>query len=130
MYLMKKKDEVLGIFLKWKKMIETQTGKKIKRLRSYNGIEYTNDPFMKVCEEEGMVRHFTIRKTPQQNGVAERMNRTLLEKVRCMLSNAGLGKQYWAEAVTYACHLVNRLPSSTLEGKTPMVVRSGKPARD
>ena len=58
------------------------------------------------------------------------MNRTLLEKVWCILSNAGLGKQYWAEAVTYAYHLVNRLPSSALEGKTPMEVWSGKPARD
>ncbi|KAL5865755.1 hypothetical protein ACOSQ3_003269 [Xanthoceras sorbifolium] len=129
-YLMKKKDEVLGIFLKWKKMIETQTGRKIKRLRSDNGTEYTNDPFMRVCEDEGIVRHFTVRKTPQQNGVAERMNRTLLEKVRCMLSNAGLGKQFWGEAVTYACHLINRLPSSALEGKTPMEVWSGKPATD
>ncbi|KAL5776174.1 hypothetical protein ACOSP7_009100 [Xanthoceras sorbifolium] len=63
-YLMKKKDEVLGIFLKWKKMIETQTGRKIKRLRSDNGTEYTNDPFMRVCEDEGIVRHFTVRKTP------------------------------------------------------------------
>ena len=129
-YLMKQKNEVLEIFLKWKKMIETQTGRKIKRLRSDNGTEYTNDPFMRVCEDEGIVRHFTVRKTPQQNGVAERMNRTLLEKVRCMLSNAGLGKQFWGEAVTYACHLINRLPSSALEGKTPMEVWSGKPATD
>ena len=46
------------------------------------------------CKKEGISRHFTVRDTPQQNGVAERMNRTLLEKVRCMLSNAGLGKQF------------------------------------
>ncbi|GKC65935.1 retrotransposon protein, putative, ty1-copia subclass, partial [Tanacetum coccineum] len=61
----------------------------------------------KFCEDEGIVKHFTMRHTPQQNGVAERMNRTLLEKVWCMLSNVGLGKEFWAEAVTYACHLVN-----------------------
>ena len=88
------------------------------------------DPFLQVCQDEGIVRHFTVRDTPQQNGVAERMNRTILEKVRCMLSNAGLGKQFWAEAVTYAGHLVNRLPSSALERKTPMEVWSGKPATD
>ena len=58
------------------------------------------------------------------------MNRTLLEKVRCMLSNAGLGKQFWAEAVMYASHLINRLPSAALNGKTPMKVWSGKPAND
>ena len=50
------------------------------------------------------------------------MNRTLLEKVRCMLSNAGLGKQFWAEAVMYASHLINRLPSAALNGKTPLEV--------
>ena len=129
-YTMKTKDEVLGVFLKWKTMIENQTGKKIKRLRTDNGGEYKSDPFFDVCQEYGIVRHFTVRDTPQQNGVAERMNRTLLEKVRCMLSNAGLGKQFWAEAVTYAGHLVNRLPSSALERKTPMEVWSGKPATD
>ncbi|KAG8479441.1 hypothetical protein CXB51_029725 [Gossypium anomalum] len=129
-YTMRTKYEVLEFFLKWKTMIENQTGKKIKWLRTDNGGEYKNDPFFDVCQEHGIVRHFTIRDTPQQNGVAERMNRTLLEKVRCMLSNAGLGKQFWAEAVTYAGHLVNRLPSSALERKTPMEVWSGKPATD
>ena len=58
------------------------------------------------------------------------MNRTLLEKVRCMLSNAGLSKQFWAEAVMYASHLINRLPSSALNGKKPFEVWSGKPTND
>ncbi|KAE8664954.1 hypothetical protein F3Y22_tig00112738pilonHSYRG01227 [Hibiscus syriacus] len=129
-YPMKTKDEVLGFFLKWKKMMETQTGRKIKRLRTDNGGEYKNDPFLKVCEEEGIVRHFTIRGTPQQNGVAERMNRTLMEKVRCMLSNAGLGKEFWAEALVYACHLINHLPSTTIGGKTPLEKWFGVPATD
>ncbi|GJR03668.1 retrovirus-related pol polyprotein from transposon TNT 1-94 [Tanacetum coccineum] len=83
-----------------------------------------------IHKTQGIVRHFTVRHTPQQNGVAERMNRTLLEKVRCMLSNAGLGKEFWAEAVTYACHLVNRLPSTAIDGKTPFEKWYGKPATD
>ena len=58
------------------------------------------------------------------------MNRTLLEKVRCMLSNAGLGKQFYSEAVTYTHHVVNRLPSSTIGGKTPVEVWSRKPTTD
>ena len=58
------------------------------------------------------------------------MNRTLLEKVRCMLSNAGLGKQFWAEAVMYASYLINRLPSAALNGKIPLEVWSGKPIND
>ncbi|KAE8725113.1 hypothetical protein F3Y22_tig00009009pilonHSYRG00067 [Hibiscus syriacus] len=129
-YPMKSKDEVLQIFLKWKNMIENQTGRKIKRLRTDNGGEYKSDPFFDVCHEYGIVRHFTVRHTPQQNGLAERMNRTLLEKVRCMLSNAGLGKAFWAEAVTYTGNLINCLPSSTIGGKTPLEVWSGKPATD
>ncbi|PAM64485.1 hypothetical protein CEJ63_19730, partial [Acinetobacter baumannii] len=98
-------------------MIETQTGRKIKYLRTDNGGEYCSKSFREVCQDAGIVRHFTVRHTPQQNGVAERMNRTLLEKVRCMLSNAGLGKEFWAEAVTYACHLINRLPSTAIGGR-------------
>ncbi|KAH9726184.1 hypothetical protein KPL70_008163 [Citrus sinensis] len=123
-------DEVLKIFVKWKKLVETQTGRKIKVLRSDNEGEYTSDPFLQVCQNEGIKRHFTVRHTPQQNGVAERMNRTLLEKVRCMLSNAGLDKKFWAETVSYASHLVNRLPSAAIEGKTPMEMWSGKHAQD
>lgn len=93
-YTMKSKDEMLYCFLNWKKMIETQTCKKIKRLRTDNGGEYRSDPFDKICQDEGIVRHFTVRNTPQQNGVAERMNRTLLKKIRYMLSNVILGKQF------------------------------------
>ncbi|KAH9697268.1 Integrase catalytic domain-containing protein [Citrus sinensis] len=81
-------------------------------------------------ENEGIKRHFTVRHTSQQNSVAERMNRTLLEKVRCMLSNAGLDKKFWAETVSYASHLVNRLPSAAIGGKTPMKMWSGKHAQD
>ena len=97
-------------FLYGRKWWRTRQGRKIKVLRSDNGTEYRNDQFSIFCKKEGISRHFTVRDTPQQNRVAERMNRTLLEKVRCMLSNAGLGKQFWAEAVMYASHLINRLP--------------------
>ncbi|KAG8477849.1 hypothetical protein CXB51_027472 [Gossypium anomalum] len=74
-----------------------------------------------------MVETQTGRK---QNGVAERMNQTILEKVRCMLSNAGLGKEFWAKAVTYACHLINHLPSAAINGKTPMEMWTSKSATD
>ena len=130
MYTMKTKDEALRIFLKWKTMIEAQIGRRIKCLHTDNGGEYRNDPFQKFCEDNGIVRHFTVRNTLQENGVAERMNQTLLEKVRCMLSNAGLGKEFWAEAITYASHLINRLPSIAIDGKTPLEQWYGKPAND
>ena len=55
--------------------------------------EYTSNQFLQVCQNEGIKRHFTVKYTPQQNDVVERLNRILLEKVRCMLSNAGLDKK-------------------------------------
>ncbi|KAG9450470.1 hypothetical protein H6P81_010435 [Aristolochia fimbriata] len=109
-------------------MIEKQTGRQIKRLRTDNGLEFSSGEFNKFCKDEGIVRHHTVRHTPQQNGVAERMNRNLLERARCMLSNAGLGKDFWAEATSMACYLVNLSPSTTIEYKTPKEVWSGTPA--
>jgi len=129
-YMIKHKDEVLDIFLKWKKMVETQIGRRVKTLRSDNGGEYTTDPFFEVCQDEGINRYFTVRKTPQSNGVAECMNRILVEKVRCMLSHSGLSKVLWGKALSYARHIVKRLPSAALNGKTPLEVWSGSPAND
>lgn len=71
LYAMKTKDEVVEIFKIWKTMIETQTVKKVKRLRSDNGVECKNDPLKEYCQSAGIVRHWTVRKTAQQNGVAE-----------------------------------------------------------
>ncbi|GKE61858.1 retrovirus-related pol polyprotein from transposon TNT 1-94, partial [Tanacetum coccineum] len=68
-YTLKTKDEVIGVFIKWKKMMETQTCRKAKHLRTDNGGEYKNYLFTKFCEDEGIVRHFTVKHTPQQNEV-------------------------------------------------------------
>ncbi|KAH9762567.1 hypothetical protein KPL70_000851 [Citrus sinensis] len=125
-YTMRQNEEVLEIF----ELMETQTSRKIKVLRSDNRGEYTSDPFLQVCQNESIKRHFTVRHTLQQNGVAERMNRILLENVRCMLSNPDLDKKFWTEVVSYASHLVNRLPSAAIGGKTPMEMWSGKHAQD
>ena len=95
-YFLKRKSEVFETFKKWKILIENQTGKKIKRLRTDNGLEYLSGEFNRFCADAGIARHKTVRGTPQQNGVAERMNRTLLERARCMLSNAGLEEDFWA----------------------------------
>ncbi|KAH9696084.1 hypothetical protein KPL71_023037 [Citrus sinensis] len=129
-YTMRANDEILEIFMKWKKLVEIQTGRKIKVLRFDNRGKYTSDPFLQVCQNECIKRHFTVRHTLQQNGVVEHMNRTLLENVRCILSNASLDKKFWAEVVSYASHLVNWLPSTATGGKTPMEIWSGKHAQD
>lgn len=106
-------------------MIEKQTRKQVKRLRTDNGMEFCGGSFNEFCNNEGIVRHRIVRNTPQQNGVAERMNRTLVERARCMLSNAGLSKEFWAEAVNTTCYLVNRSLSTAIECKTPEEMWSG-----
>jgi len=119
---MKHKGEVLKLFVEWKKNLEKSTERKIKVLWSDNRGEYKSDLFLKLCRDKGIYMHFTVSETPQQNGVGERMNRTLSEKVRYMLSNAGLPKNFWVEALAYACYLVNRLPSFAIGDKTPLEV--------
>ncbi|KAI3779398.1 hypothetical protein L2E82_09115 [Cichorium intybus] len=115
-------------FKEWKVMVENQTGKKVKKLRTDNGMEFCSNEFNSYCKLEGIVRHYTVSHTPQQNGVAERMNRTIISKARCMLSNARLSKRFWAEAASTACYLINMSPSIPLDKKTPIEVWSGSPA--
>jgi len=105
-------------------------GRKIKILYSDNGGEYTSNFFLQLCCDEGIERHFSVKKIPQQKGMAERMNMTLLEMVRCMSSNAGISKTFWAEALAYACHLVNRLSSFSIGGKILLEVWLEKVAQD
>jgi transposase InsO family protein len=93
-YFLKEKSKVFKVFKDWKTLLEYQTEKKIKRLRTDNGLEFSNHRFDEFCKGEGFFWHKTVVNTPQQNGVAERMNRTLLERARCMLFNVGLGKGF------------------------------------
>lgn len=92
-YFLKHKNEVFDIYKCWKAMVENRTCKKQKTLRSDNDTEYTDGAFKRFYDQEGIVSHWTVRGTPQQNGVAERLNRTLLEKARCMRFNFGLGRE-------------------------------------
>ena len=101
-------------------MIERQTERKVKLLRTDNGGEFCSHAFNDYCRKEGIFRHHTIPHTPQQNGVAERMNRTIISKARCMLSNARMSKRFWAEAAATACYLINRSPSIPLNKKLPL----------
>jgi hypothetical protein len=127
-YPIRRKADVLAVFKTFKARVELESEKKIKCLRTDNGGEYTSDEFDNFCQHEGIKRQFTTAYTPQQNGVAERMNRTLLERTRAMLKAAGLGKSFWAEAVNTACYVINRSPSTAIELKTPMEMWTGKPA--
>ena len=117
-FFLKHKIGVIAMFKEWKIMIEKQKGKQIKCLYTDNGLEFCSDEFDALCRSEGIVRHHTVVGTPQQNGVAERMNKTIMEKVRCMLSNAKLSKSFWAKAASTACFLINRSPSVAIDKKT------------
>lgn len=86
-----------------------------------------SEAFNNFCKEAGITRHMTVKGTPQQNGLAERMNRTILEKVRCMLLSFGCCRKFWGEATKIACYLINRSPSTAIEFKTPREIWTGKP---
>ncbi|KAL0298359.1 UNVERIFIED_CONTAM: Retrovirus-related Pol polyprotein from transposon TNT 1-94 [Sesamum radiatum] len=118
-FLMKHKSEAFEKFRNWKTLVENQTGQKLKALRTDNGLEFCNQNFSDLCKEFGIKRHKTTPDTPQQNGVAERMNKTPLNKVRCLLISSGLPKIFWGEALLTAAYLINRSPSVPLSGKIP-----------
>lgn len=118
-YMLKSKDEVFLRFKEFLKMAENLTGQKLKRLRSDNGGEYVSVEFSQFLKSNGIAKDVTIPYTPQQNGVAERANRTLLELARSMLFHAKLPDVFWAEAVATATYIRNRSPTSCFEGETP-----------
>ena len=125
-YILKTKGQVFQTFKQFHAMVERETGRALKSIRSDNGGEYTSNEFKDYCSTHGIRHEKTIPGTPQHNGVAERMNRTILEKVRCMLKTANLSKRFWAEAVSAACYLINRSPSAPLDFETPEGVWTGK----
>ena len=118
-YFLKTKDQAFDRFADWKTLVEKQSGLKVKTLRTDNGLEFCNKRFDDLCSDQGIARHKTIPYTPQQNGVVERMNRTVLERVRSMLDESGLPKVFWAEAANTAVYLINRTPSAALQNEIP-----------
>ena len=104
---MKNKSDVFETFKKWKAMIETEIGLKVKCLRSDNEGEYIDGGFSEYCVAQGIRMEKTIPGIPQQNGVAERMNRTLNERVRSIRLHVGLPKTFWVDAVSTVAYLIN-----------------------
>nr|GEW98337.1 retrovirus-related Pol polyprotein from transposon TNT 1-94 [Tanacetum cinerariifolium] len=119
-YILMFKHEGFGKFKEWKQLVENQTGRTVKKLRTDNGLEFCNQEFEQLCIESGIARYLTVAKTLQQNGLAECMNITLMDKVRCLLIQYGLPKTFWAEASCTAAYLINRSPSTAIEKNTPM----------
>ncbi len=124
-----RKSEVFRIFKGWHTAIEKSTGMKLKRFRSDNGGEYVNKEFDEYFRNHGIKHEVTTPYTPQQNGVAERMNKTLETISTALLEHAQKEKKYWAEAIVAASYIRNRMPVKTSDGKflSPYQRFYGKP---
>lgn len=118
-YMIKHKSEVLDRFTEFVEQTENLTGYRVKSLRSDNGTEYCSKAFEEYCKSKGIRKEYTVPFTPQQNGVAERANRTIMESVRSMIYHANLPLEFWAEAVSTAVYLKNRSPTTHLKDIAP-----------
>ncbi|KAA0048162.1 ty1-copia retrotransposon protein [Cucumis melo var. makuwa] len=123
-YLMKTKDEAGSMFLKFKAEFENQLGKKIKRLRSNRGGEYSDKTLKDFCESNDIIHEFIAPYSPQQNGIAERKNRTLKEMMNVMLLSSDLSDNMWGKAALSSCFVLNKIPRKRLD-KTPYELWKG-----
>ncbi|GJT30716.1 putative ribonuclease H-like domain-containing protein [Tanacetum coccineum] len=119
-------DETYGILKDFITFIENQLTKKVKAIRCDNGIEFKNSKLIKLYGSKGIKRDYSNARTPQQNGVAERKNRTLIEAARTMLADSKLPTMFWTEAVSTACYVLNRVLVTRPHNKTPYELLSGK----
>ncbi|GKC62888.1 putative ribonuclease H-like domain-containing protein, partial [Tanacetum coccineum] len=122
-------DETSEILKNFIKEVENLVDKKVKIIRSDNGTEFKNKVMDDFCREKGIKREYSVARTPQQNGVAERKNRTLIEAARTMLADSKLPTTFWAEAVSTACYVQNRVLIVKPHNKTPCeLFRGFKPS--
>lgn len=124
-YFMKQKSEAFQHFQDYKAKVENQLNRKIKIFRSDNGKEFCNRIYDDYLRKNGILHQKSNPYTPEQNGLAERFNRTIVEKAKCLLFDAKLGKEFWAEASNTAVYLHNRTVLPALNGKTPYEVWTG-----
>lgn len=117
-HLLKQKSDVCLKLKQFVTQMETEYNKKPKTIRSDRGGEYTSKELIKFLKDKGIKTQYTAAYSPQQNGVAERRNRYLMEMTRCMLIDAELSNKYWGEAILTANYLQNRLPTKAT-GETP-----------
>ncbi|GAA0162781.1 hypothetical protein LIER_18799 [Lithospermum erythrorhizon] len=124
-YAIRSKDQVYETFKLFHAMVEMESGKLMKCIRTDNGGEYTGI-FNQYCKSKGIRHTKSVPKIPQHNGVSERMNRTIVEKIQCMLSHAKLPRSFWGEAMCAAIQVINLSPTTVLEGGVPEEIWSGK----
>jgi hypothetical protein len=110
-----KNHDVFDTFKKWKDLVENETRKRLKCLRSENGGEYCRKEFDYYFSYHGICRENTVLETPQENGVSERMNRIIMDHARSMRLHIGFPLQFWVDGVDTIVYLINREPSSSLD---------------
>lgn len=125
-YFLHEKSEAFPTFKVFKASVEKEIGASITCLRTDRGGEFTSNEFGEFCKTHGITRQLTAAFTPQQNGVAERKNRTIMNSVRSMLSERQVPKDFWSEATRWSVHIQNRSPTVAVEGITPEEAWSGK----
>jgi len=124
-YFLHEKSETFMTFKSFKNAVEKESGLSIAGLRTDRGGEFTSKEFTEFCRIEGIKRQLTTAYTPQQNEVAERKNRTILNMVRCLLEEKQMPARFWPDAVKWTCHILNRSPTSAVKNKTPEECWSG-----
>ena len=125
-YFLRNKSEALSVFKRFKATVELQSGYKLKKFRSDRGGEFTSAEFDSFCADVGIERQLTTPYTPQQNGVAERKNRTIVEMAKCLMFEKKIPLGFWAEAVNTSVYILNRFPTKALSKKTPFEAYSGR----
>lgn len=118
-YYLQEKSEVLNKFKEYVETCKTSFGAKPKRVRKDNGGEYVNCAFDEYLKQQGIEHQRTAPYSPQQNGVAGRTNRTLVEMARCKIIEAQIEKKFWAEAMAMENYVQIRLPAKEIE-RTPL----------
>ncbi|GJR58877.1 putative ribonuclease H-like domain-containing protein [Tanacetum coccineum] len=120
------KDETSGILKSFINRIENLVDHKVKVTRCDNGTEFKNREMNQFCEMKGILRQFSVARTPQQNGVAERRNRTLIEASKTMIVDSKLLTTFWAESVNTACYVQNKVLVVKPYNKTPYELFHGR----
>ncbi|GKC09196.1 zinc finger, CCHC-type containing protein [Tanacetum coccineum] len=118
-YFLSTKDQAFDTFKEYKKTIENELRTTLKMLRTDRGGEFTSNEFTQYCKENGIARQLTAPYSPQQNGVVERRNRTIMSTTRCMMKATNMPQNFWAEAVRHAIYILNSVPTKALEDITP-----------
>lgn len=124
-FFLEKKSETFQSFKKFKAAVEKKSERHIKVLRTDRGGEFLSKEFVGFCEAEGIHHELTTPYTPEQNGVSERKNRTVVELGRCMLKHMKMPNRFWAEAVATAVYIRNVSPTKVLSDMTPFEIWNG-----